>query len=190
MSPIVDAVARGASASATVTTTTFTWVPLLIAVLGLLSTLAGVIFTQLWNSHLETSRWKHERNRQFEVDSREDKNRTYEHRREAYVDFLRELERLRRAYTDRSNPPKPPPATFDALWDLWTVVMVYGTPEAQGLVQQCGDALGMLQSRWGTDVGDSIIDAVMESWHELLSQVRKDLDVSELPPKAGGTVAL
>jgi len=67
--------------------------------------------------------------------------------------------------------------------------MVYGTPEAQDLVQQCGDTLGILQSSWETDVGDSIIDELMESWHELLSQVRKDLGVPELPPKAGDTVA-
>lgn len=190
VSPIVDAMARDVHADALATTTTSTWVPLLIAALGVLATLTGVIFTQLWNSRLETRRWEREHNRQRAVDSRDDRNRTYEHRREAYVDFLRDLERLRRAYTDGVHPPNPAHATFDALWDLWTAVMIYGTPEAQSLVQECGDAFGMLQSSWGTDAGDSIIEEIMDSWHQLLSQVRKDLGVSDLPLGKGNTRTL
>jgi hypothetical protein len=179
MSHVIKWLALSASSNGT-----SAWIPLLIAVLGLISTLAGVIFTQLWNSRLETRRWQREHNRQHEVDSREDKNRTYEHKREAYVDFLRDMERLRRAYTDtdEDDPVKPPHATFDTLWDLWTAVMVYGTPEAQNLVQLCGDAIGTFEGAWRrNNINDSVIDAVMNSWHELLWQVRKDLGVPELP---------
>jgi hypothetical protein len=159
--------------------TTVTWVPLLIAVLGLLSTLAGVIFTQIWNSRLESRRWEREHNRQHEIDSREDRNRTYEHRREAYVGFLRDMDRLIRSFTDIVDPPEP---SYDALWDLWAIVMVYGTPEAQRIVEQCGAAIEMFQIKWeGDDVDDSVIDSMTNSWHKLLSQVRMDLGVSELP---------
>jgi hypothetical protein len=92
---------------------------------------------------------------------------------------MRDLDRLRRAYIDVVNPPKPPNADFDVLWDLWTAVMVYGTPEAQSLAEQCSDAIGLLQKNWECDdTADSAIDQLMDSWHEFLAQIRKDLGVS------------
>lgn len=161
---------------------------MLIALLGLLSTLVGVIFTQVWNGRLETRRWERERGQQHQADLREDKNRTYEHRREAYVAFLRDFDRLRRAYTDFGGPSQPSREIFDALWDYWAIVMVYGTPEAKDVVQRCGDALGIFQARWiNNTVDDDTLDEVMTSWDELLKQVRRDLGVAKfetegLPP--------
>jgi len=56
--------------------------------------------------------------------------------------------------------------------------MVYGTPEAQNLAEQCSDAIGVLEKNWERDdVSDSVIDELMDSWHQFLTQVRKDLGV-------------
>ena len=74
--------------------TTPLWVPLAVALIAVIGTLAGVIFTQIWNSRLEERRWAREKDRLREDQAREDLNRTYEHRRAAYVEFQQELDRL------------------------------------------------------------------------------------------------
>ena len=63
------------------------WVPLVVAGLAVLGTLAGVLVTQRWSDRREASIWTRERQREQERWTREDMARTFEHRREAYVDF-------------------------------------------------------------------------------------------------------
>jgi hypothetical protein len=89
--------------------TTPVWVPLAVAALAVLGTLAGVVFTQVWNSRLDERRWARESERLRQAQAREDVNRTYEHRRDAYVEFLQELERLQRLFTDPHREPIEPP---------------------------------------------------------------------------------
>jgi hypothetical protein len=81
--------------------TTPLWVPLAAAGLAVIGTLAGVIFTQAWNGRQEERRWAREAERLREDRAREDRNRSYEHRRAAYVDFLAEFERLHDRYVTR-----------------------------------------------------------------------------------------
>jgi hypothetical protein len=43
--------------------TTPLWVPLAVAVIAVLGTLAGVVFTQVWNSRIEERRWARDNDR-------------------------------------------------------------------------------------------------------------------------------
>jgi hypothetical protein len=146
--------------------TTPLWVPLAVAGLAVAGTLAGVIFTQAWNSRLEQRR-----------QAREDLNRIYEHRRAAYVDFEAEVWRLRRMFGGEDAEA----AIFDdprmaGLEDLLIVVHIYGTPEAVQLANKCFGAVHRLARREDTGY------AIMHAQDEYLDQIRKDLGVPELPP--------
>lgn len=75
------------------------WVPLAVAALAVLGTLAGVLVTQRWSDRREAIAWARERHREHERWAREDEARTFEHRREAYVDFYVAVKALaRKAY--------------------------------------------------------------------------------------------
>jgi hypothetical protein len=80
--------------------TTPLWVPLVVAALAVLGTLAGVLVTQRWSDRRETSAWARERQREHEGWAREDEARTFEHRREAYVDFYVAVKALARMAYD------------------------------------------------------------------------------------------
>ena len=71
--------------------TTPLWVPLLVAAMGLIGTVAGtvggVLVTQLMANKREQANWTRELRREQTRWSREDQTMTFEHRRVAYVDF-------------------------------------------------------------------------------------------------------
>ncbi len=71
------------------------WVPLVVAALGFLGTvgagLGGVLITQRRSDRREGLAWQRERERERQQWKREDALRTFEHRREAYVTYYREL---------------------------------------------------------------------------------------------------
>jgi hypothetical protein len=148
----------------------------LAVVVGVLGTLAGVTVTQFSNSRLDARRWARERERQRELDAREDVNRIYEHRRAVYVDFLREFERLRRLYVDgdAANKPAISKETFEALSDLWTAVTVYGTNKADELAYEC---LTRIETWAREPDNDNAAEDALDAWHNFLIQIRRDLDV-------------
>jgi hypothetical protein len=63
------------------------WVPVVVAGLAVVGTLAGVLVTQRWSDRREASAWTRERQREQERWAREDEARTFEHRRQAYLDL-------------------------------------------------------------------------------------------------------
>lgn len=97
-------------------TTTPLWVPLVVAGVGVLGTLtagiAGVLIAQRWADRREDKTWAREREREHERWAREDEARTFEHRRETYVDFYESVRALARTAYDRGygftdNPELP-----------------------------------------------------------------------------------
>ena len=75
------------------------WVPLVVAGLAVLGTLAGVLVTQRWSYRREAIAWTRERQREQERWAREDEARTFEHRREACAEFYVAVKALaRKAY--------------------------------------------------------------------------------------------
>src|SRR3954454_22785344 len=75
------------------------WVPLVIAGIGVISTLAGslggVLITQRRSDRRDDKIWQRERQREQGRWAREDRARTFEHRRDAYVDFYAHLTAIR-----------------------------------------------------------------------------------------------
>lgn len=80
--------------------TTATWMPLLVAGVGVAGTLTagigGVLVTQRWADRREDHVRARERQREHERSRREDEARTFEHRREAYVEFYVAVKALAR----------------------------------------------------------------------------------------------
>jgi hypothetical protein len=163
--------------------TTPLWVPLAVAGLAVVGTLAGVIFTQMWNSRIDERRWARESERLREAQAREDVNRTYEHRRAAYVDFLQELARLESLYTDEDRQPIEPPRgdspVFKGLYERHSAVRVYGTYEAQRAAFRCLDSF--IEAAVHPDQAGHI-GALYEAEDKYLEQIRKDLGVPKRGP--------
>jgi hypothetical protein len=79
------------------------WVPLVVAGIGVAGTLAGGVvgsaLTQRRADRREEKAWAREREREHEQWVREDEARTFEHRREAYIEFYVAVKALaRKAY--------------------------------------------------------------------------------------------
>jgi hypothetical protein len=159
--------------------TTPLWVPFALAVIAVVGTLAGVVSTQIWNSRQAERRWARENDRLRQTQAREDLNRTYEHRRAAYVEFQQELDRLTGALHNNREPFALDDQIFDELTQRWTPIRVYGTYDADHLALDC---LTRLQE-WGChpDRGD-LADAVYSVAARYISQIRKDLGVPEWKP--------
>jgi hypothetical protein len=101
-------------------------------------------------------------------------NRTYEHRRAAYVDFLQEIQRLERTYIP--SPPEPihPPRSltdpaYKRLVECFAVLEVYGTPEAQNLAVESMTSL--VQGNL------TVFDIAGPAY---LNRIRKDLGLAEI----------
>jgi len=81
-------------------------VPLLVAGIGLIGALSGgvvgSVLTQRQADKRENIAWARERERQQEERDREDRARTFEHRREAYLDFYVAVKALARTAYNHS----------------------------------------------------------------------------------------
>jgi hypothetical protein len=87
-----------------VTTSIPLWVPLVVAILGLIGTaggaIAGVIITQRRSDARDKLTWERDRDRERERWAREDAARTFEQRRDAYSDFYESLRDMGRTVYD------------------------------------------------------------------------------------------
>ena len=155
------------------------WVPLLVAGIAVIGTLSGVVFTQVWNSRLEERRLARENDRLREVQAREDLNRTYEHRRAAYVEFRQEFVRIADLLRGNREPIAHDGPFFDELFNRWTLISVYGTFEADALAFMC---LQHLQY-WGIHPENGKLrHGVYGVGTRYLNQIRKELGVPEWKP--------
>ena len=158
--------------------TTPLWLPLAVAVIAVVGTLAGVAFTQVWNSRLEGRRWARENDRLREAQAREDLNRNYEHRRAAYVEFLQEFDRLALSHSDLASVAPNNPV-YNELIRRSTLIWVYGTDEADNLASICVKKLRL----WGLHSGRAdLADDVHSAAASYLFQIREDLGVPQWKP--------
>jgi len=160
------------------------WVP---AVVGVVGTLAGVAVTQLWLGRRDDRRWQQEREHERRIWARDDANRTYDHRRQAYIDFLTEADRLKRASEiarETGRTDRPSDDAFDVLTDRWTAVHVYGSEEGADLASQCLENLRL----WAWNLhDDGLADDVLQSWNQYVEHVRRDLGVPHGRAERSGT---
>ena len=86
-------------------TTTPVWVPLVVAVFGMLGaivgTVAGVLLTQRRSDRRELESWNRERERERERWAREDALRVFEDRRRTYIEFYQSVLQMARRIYDR-----------------------------------------------------------------------------------------
>jgi len=156
--------------------TTPLWVPLVVAAIAVIGTLAGVTSTQIWNSRNEARRWARENDRLREVHAREDRNLTYEHRRAAYVEFQQELDRLMDVLQSNKVPILYGDRVYAELNHRWGPIRVYGTFEADSLAFESMDIL----QQWGMHPErEDLADDAFDASHRFLSQIRQDLGVPE-----------
>src|SRR5207249_4144755 len=122
--------------------TTPLWVPILIAALGVAGTLGGVVVTQKRSDRREDTRWERERQREHEAWAHEDSRRTFDHRRECYVDLH---QRLREATLLIHNFGYGLGPALEFEWNLPMYesllrLEVYGTHDAQMTARQVYNA--------------------------------------------------
>jgi hypothetical protein len=182
--------------------TTPLWVPLVVAIIGLLATIAGtiagVLITQRRSDARNKVAWERERERERERWAREDAARTFELRREAYVEFhdvatqvWRVLFGLYvvRAASDLDQTGKYQAASFDVskrieFWDALEKVSVYGSGTIAEMAQEIGKLFREAEKN---------IDAALKLKRELeklLKAIRADLGIPvgaiESPPATSG----
>ncbi|MFV8245675.1 hypothetical protein [Mycolicibacterium peregrinum] len=117
-----------------------TLVVALIGVAGTVGgTLSGVLVTQLMSNRREAAAWQREMGREKARWAREDRARTFEHRREAYVAFYRAVsdhaQENWRYFTDvvvRGGSTKAEPQYVRAA-EAYDLVAIYGSPQVREL---------------------------------------------------------
>ncbi|KXX60281.1 hypothetical protein AZG88_38225 [Rhodococcus sp. LB1] len=70
------------------------WVPLVVAAIGLITTVTGVVVTQILANRRERASWNRDLQREQVRWTREDQRLTFEQRRTAYVEFYESLRRM------------------------------------------------------------------------------------------------
>jgi hypothetical protein len=172
--------------------TTPLWVPLVVAVLGLLGTgggaLAGALITQRRSDRREAATWTRERERERDLWAREDVLRNFEQRRVAYVDFYETLrEMARTAYDHGMGLSEPEELAFE--WNSATYrklehQRIYASPEVLAAADDAYNACW----RWGDqtthgrddepfyDRQDEYNDAELV----LYDAIRRDLGISSV----------
>lgn len=151
---------------------------LVIAALGLLSTLSGVVITQRSSNRRESQQWTRMREQQREQWAREDSLRTFEQRRICYLEFEEQLRSTALAVSYAQS------GFSSALEDEWQVpvfqsllrLQVFSTPEATQAASDAYDAL----LRWGGVDGINYpgAEADYDKAHDrYLAIIRKDLRV-------------
>jgi hypothetical protein len=109
------------------------WMPLFIGALTAGVTLTGVLVTQWRSDRRDSARLRDEARREALRLTHEDNARVFEHRREAYVEFLSgarfNLTALR-DWWDREPDHDPPDDALSGLGARLATVKIYGSPEA------------------------------------------------------------
>jgi hypothetical protein len=168
--------------------TTPLWVPLVIAVLGVLGsvcgTIAGVVITQRRSDRREEERWARERERERASWAREDARRTFEERRDCYVEFEEHL-RSTALSVYNAGYELGPQLEFNWQFPLYQRLLrlrVFATEEARAAADDAYNAVW----RWGHAEASVGEDAFHEGEHsydtaaaEYLSVIRRDLGVED-----------
>lgn len=178
------------------------WVPLVVAGLGVLGTIAGtlsgVLLTQKRSDRRERESWERERKREHERWAREDALRTFERRREAYEDFYESLRTMARTAYDHGMGLSEPHGDdgelpFDWNQDTWRKLQhlrVYASTEVASAAMAAYSACWYwgFESRHGRhdDPFDDGQDTYDRREPELHDAIRRDLGIeqTDLPTPA------
>jgi hypothetical protein len=176
----------------TVTTSIPLWVPLVVAILGLIGTaggaIAGVVITQRRSDRRENTAWQRERDRERERWAREDAARTFEQRREAYSDFYESLRDMGRTVYDYGmglpGAPEGPNLPFDWNRATFRKLQHLGLYASSEVANAAAEAYSICLA-WGKATAHERDDADFYEYQEaneratdfLLTAIRSDLAV-------------
>ena len=166
------------------------WVPIVVAVVGVVGTAAagvgGVLLTQRHADRREHAAWERERERERERWAREDEMRTFEHRRTAYASFYETLKDMAlRAYDHGyglSDEVELPEGWQSPTFRNLQLVSLYATPSVLDAASSAYNAAW----RWGHEATydapeDPTFGDLQEAYDEaeagVLDAIRIDLAV-------------
>jgi hypothetical protein len=142
--------------------------------LGALAALLGVFVNGWLTDRREVARWERERELQKLAWAREDAARSYEHRREAYVNFVTQwrlhYDRAWR-YRNEPGPGEPDYDWMDPLHEAFVNVQVFGTKAA---VQAAEATMKNLDAYAG-----SAAKLDYSLFENLQTQIRRDLAIPD-----------
>jgi|tagenome__1003787_1003787.scaffolds.fasta_scaffold20757532_2 hypothetical protein len=148
-------------------------------------TLTGPLFGVIVGSLISAgTTWVAQRNANQRDDARwerEQRNRTYEHRRQAYADFIgawrSELHEV--LSRKRSEGAQLHPDLLDPVWDSLAAVEIYGTEEARTKARAAWGALNeLVRGNFGSDSAPLKINP-FDALEDFRAIVRHDLSVPE-----------
>jgi hypothetical protein len=185
--------------------TTPLWVPLLVAGLGIVGTVAGtvsgVVLTQRQAARRDALSWDRERKREEQRWAREDLARTFEHRRDAYVEFYESLRDMAfmiynhgMGLCERPDGGDELPSDFQLPgYRKLQHLEVYATPFVGQPAQDAYNAALQwgVRVRFGRDDGDFYERQELYDRKsiELLDVIRMDLGIPVLPGKGSHPLA-
>lgn len=168
------------------------WVPLVVAALGFISTVTGVVVTQVLATRRERASWDRDLQREQVRWTREDQRLTFEQRRTAYVEFYESLQRMTLRVYDHGlgcsdEDPKLPEGWQTEAAEACRRLEVYASPEVSGAAM---DAYGATW-RWGHAARHGEDDETFYDNQEvadqeqikLLQAIRADLHVTGTPDR-------
>ncbi len=170
--------------------TTPLWVPLAVAVLGMVGTLTGVMLTLRSSAKREDVRWEQERAKDREVWAREDAARTFDERRAAYWSFYEALHSTViqvEQFAHGSTVAEELPEDWQyAAWSALLKVRIFGVPRVVRAANEAYDALYAISKnvRYGRPDA-TYFDAMGEydvSEKLFIAAIRDDLGVPSDPP--------
>ena len=150
--------------------TTPLWVPLAVAVFGLLGTvvgaISGVLITQRRSDKREAIAWEREQEREKARWAREDAARTFEYRRDAYISFYKaniEAAQLVSIYIHemfRGDKDFPYPPIWVPEAEGWReAVQIYGTPTVKTLANKAQEDYRKMAAVFVTGQGITVTTA-------------------------------
>jgi hypothetical protein len=171
--------------------TTPLWVPLVVAVLGLLGTggaaIAGVLITQRRSDEREKIAWERERDRERDRWAREDAARTFELRRENYVALYEAVDGLSTEYGTAVSMQWHPSRTSgessewrfsekaNVFYSALDRVMVYGSTAVVRAATGISDSLSKAQKNMTFEK----VQEFERQREQLLQTVRAELGIPE-----------
>jgi hypothetical protein len=175
--------------------TTPLWVPLIVAGIGVAGTLtagiAGGLITQRWSDRREASAWGRERQREHERWAREDEARTFEHRREAYMECYLAVKALAskaydHGYGFTDGPELPEGWQDDAAAKLRRLEFYADRPVAAAASKAYGAAWSWGQYGKYDDPDDPEFYERQKKYNdaelEMLVQMRTSLSIPDVDP--------
>lgn len=143
--------------------------------LGALAALLGVFVNGWLTDKREQARWGRERMLQAESWARDDAARSYEHRREAYLNFVTQWrlhhDRAWRHRTFGRNAPDPDYDWMDDLYESFVAIQIFGT---RGAIEAAECAVKDLD-----DYCTENKDLHYNLFKEVQAQIRRDLAIPD-----------